>query len=67
MANVLDVVLGLSVPVKLAWAFLLLWAAAQGVWFHRGRVVVLPPMAPTPRATRKPAPSDDDLPEITAI
>jgi hypothetical protein len=49
MTNLIELAGGVSVAVKVAWAVLLLWTAGQCVWYRRSRVVVLPPMAPTPR------------------
>jgi hypothetical protein len=54
VTDVIDVLLGISAPLKLAWAVWLAWAAGQAAWHRRGREVVLPPMAPEGRAARKP-------------
>lgn len=54
MSNVLEIVFAISTPMQVGWVVVSLWAVGQIVWWRRGRVVVLPPMAPSPR--RKQAP-----------
>ena len=49
MMHVLELVGGLSIAVKVAWAVLLLWTAGQVYWYRQGRMIVLPPMAPESR------------------
>ena len=49
MTNLLEMTGGLSIALKAAWAVLLLWSAGQYMWYRQARVVVLPPMAPSPR------------------
>jgi hypothetical protein len=56
MTNLLEMTGGLSIALKGAWAVLLLWSAWQYIWYRQAHVVVLSPMAPSPRrkSTRSP-------------
>lgn len=66
MGSYIDIVLGISTPLKIAWGVWVAWAAGQVAWYRRGRVVVLPRMLPTPRPTRKPQPAAE-LSEATPV
>ena len=55
-SELLELVNGLSLPVKVGWPVFVLWCVAQIVWFRRARIVPLPPPAPrtsTLRTTNK--------------
>jgi hypothetical protein len=62
MTNVLELALGMSVAVKVAWGVLLLWACGQMYWYRQGRQVVLPPMQPETRRSSSHRRSDSDDP-----
>lgn len=64
MGNSLDVVLGISMPLKIAWCVWVAWAAGQVAWYRRARIIVLPRMLPTPKPvrTRQPAELSDAAP-----
>ncbi len=53
MGNYIDIVFGISMPLKIAWGVWVAWAAGQVAWYRRARVVVLPRMLPTPKPVRK--------------
>jgi hypothetical protein len=78
MADIVDVLAALSMPVKIAWIVWLAWGAAQIVWYRQQRVEIvvkaLPMPRPRTRAPRKvaqePAPeaADPAAPvEITSV
>jgi hypothetical protein len=59
MTNVFELAGGISIAVKVAWAILLLWTAAQIYWYRQGREIVLPPMKPEARRTTSRRRHDD--------
>jgi hypothetical protein len=68
MLNVLELVGGLSIAVKIAWAILLIWTAGQIYWYRQGREVVLPPMQPeSRRSSRRKHEASDAQPEGAPI
>jgi hypothetical protein len=61
MTNVLELALGMSLALKVAWTILLLWTAGQIYWYRQGRQIVLPPMKPESRrgSSRRKHDADD--------
>jgi hypothetical protein len=61
MTNVLELVGGMSIAIKVAWVILLLWTCGQAYWYRHGRQIVLPPMQPeTRRSASRRRPDADD-------
>ena len=63
---VISLVMGLSLPVKMAWIVWLLWAAAQVFWFRRSRVAqpALSLSIPSPRPRPREVPKRKSSPAL---
>ena len=67
MGNYIDIIFGISRPLKIAWGVWVAWAAGQVAWYRRARVVVLPRMLPTPKPVRKQAPAAPEISEPAPV